>query len=197
MINVVSQDEDLPAGGKTDQQRQERQQRNADRAQHRIDEDARLAQQQADHDQQEADAAARHNRLQGRNLNDAFDMVGNKPVFKTPSTNMLVAIESLKRLPDTLEIQNIQEDLQAYLQVAMVQTNERVAGPSVSGATSRSHQHFSRPFRSGQQGLCAPAGTDHHVGNDNRGNNIAPGVNLGANGGNDSNCGNPPCNDNR
>jgi hypothetical protein len=53
--------------------------------------------------------------LQGRNLNDAFDMVGNILVFKTPSANMAVAIESLKRLPDTLEIQNIQEDLQACL----------------------------------------------------------------------------------
>jgi hypothetical protein len=49
--------------------------------------------------------------LQGRNLDDAFDMVGNIPVFKTPSTNVAVAIESLKRLPDTLEIQNIWEDL--------------------------------------------------------------------------------------
>jgi hypothetical protein len=48
-----------------------------------------------------------HNRLQGRNLNDAFDMVGNRLVFKTPSANVAVAIESLKRLPDTLEIQNI------------------------------------------------------------------------------------------
>jgi hypothetical protein len=111
MINVVSQDEDPPAGGETDQQRRERQQRNADRAQRRIDEDARLAQQQADRDQQEADAAVRRNRLQGRNLNDAFDMVGNRPVFKTPSANVAVAIESLKRLPDTPEIQNIREDL--------------------------------------------------------------------------------------
>jgi hypothetical protein len=101
MINMVSQDEDPPAGGETDQQRQER---NADRAQHRIDEDACLAQQQADHDQQEADAAIRRNRLQGRNLNDAFDMVGNRPVFKTLSTNMVVAIESLKQLLDTSEI---------------------------------------------------------------------------------------------
>jgi hypothetical protein len=49
--------------------------------------------------------------LQGRNLNDAFNMVGNIPVFKTPSANMAVAIESLKRLPDTLEIQNTLEDL--------------------------------------------------------------------------------------
>jgi hypothetical protein len=111
MINMVSQDEDPPAGGETNQQRQERQQRNADRAQLRIDEDARLAQQQADHDEQEADAAIRHNRLQGRNLNDAFDMVGNRLVFKTPSANVAVAIESLKRLPDTPEIQNIREDL--------------------------------------------------------------------------------------
>jgi hypothetical protein len=84
--------------------------------------------------------------LQGRNLNDAFNMVGNRPIFKTLSANMAVTIESLKRLPDTPEIQNIQKDLQAYLQVAMVQTNERVVGPSMSGATSRSRQHSSRPF---------------------------------------------------
>jgi hypothetical protein len=50
MINVVSQDEDPPAGGETNQQRRERQQRNADQAQRRIDEDVRLAQQQADRD---------------------------------------------------------------------------------------------------------------------------------------------------
>jgi hypothetical protein len=49
--------------------------------------------------------------LQGHNLNDAFDMVGNRLVFKTPSANMAIAIECLKRLPDTPEIQNIQEDL--------------------------------------------------------------------------------------
>jgi hypothetical protein len=115
MINVVSQDEDPPARGETDQQRQERQQRNADRAQRHIDEDACLAQQQADHDQQEADVAVRCNRLQGRNLNDAFNMVGNRPVFKTLSANVAIAIGSLKRLPDTPEIQNIWEDLQAYL----------------------------------------------------------------------------------
>jgi hypothetical protein len=76
--------------------------------------------------------------LQGRNLNDAFDMVGNRPVFKTPSANVVVAIESLKQLPDTPKIQNIQEDLQAYIQAAMVQTNELAVGPSASGVTSRS-----------------------------------------------------------
>jgi hypothetical protein len=65
-------------------------------------------------------------------------MVGNRLVFKTPSANVVVAIESMKRLPDTQEIQNIQEDLQAYLQAAMVQTNEHAAGPSASGVTSRS-----------------------------------------------------------
>jgi hypothetical protein len=135
--------------------------------------------------------------LQGHNLNDAFNMVGNRPIFKTPSANVDVTIESLKRLLDTPEIQNIQEDLQAYLQAAMVQTNERVAGPSVSGATSRSRQHSSRPFKSGQRGLRTPADIDHHVGNDNHRNNIAPRVNLGADGGNDGNHGNPPHNDNR
>jgi hypothetical protein len=70
-------------------------------------------------------------------------MVGNRPVFKTPSANVVVAIESLKQLPDTLEIQNIQEDLQVYLQAAMVQTNEHAVGPSVFGTTSRSRQHSS------------------------------------------------------
>jgi hypothetical protein len=49
--------------------------------------------------------------LQGHNLNDAFDMVGNIPVFKTPSANVAIAIESLKRLLDTPKIQNIWEDL--------------------------------------------------------------------------------------
>jgi hypothetical protein len=34
-------------------------------------------------------------------------MVENRPVFKTPSANVVIAIESLKRLPDTPEIQNI------------------------------------------------------------------------------------------
>jgi hypothetical protein len=71
--------------------------------------------------------------LQGRNLNDAFDMVGNRPLFKT---NVVVAIESLKQLPDTPEIQNTREDLQAYLHATMVQTNERVMGPSMYGATT-------------------------------------------------------------
>jgi hypothetical protein len=36
---------------------------------------------------------------------------GNRLVFKTSSANVVVAIESLKRLPDTPEIQNIWEDL--------------------------------------------------------------------------------------
>jgi hypothetical protein len=73
----------------------------------------------------------------------------------------------------------------------MVQTNEHAVGPSVSGATSRSRQHSSRHFRSGQRGLRAPAGTDHHVMD-----NIAPSVNPEADGGNDGNRGNPPRNDN-
>jgi hypothetical protein len=60
MINVVSQDEDPPAGGEIDQQRLERLQRNTNRTLRRINEEARLAQLQADDNQQEAD---RHNRL--------------------------------------------------------------------------------------------------------------------------------------
>ena len=78
----VSNDEPV-IDGETDGQRQQRKQRNADRAQRRADEEER--------------------QLVLNNLDNAFDMVGNQQVFKTPSANVAVAMANLDRLPDTLE----------------------------------------------------------------------------------------------
>ena len=68
--------------GETDEQKQLCEQRNADRAQRRVDEERQLAPQ---------------------NLSDAFDMVGNQPVYKMPNANVAVAMANLDRLPDTPE----------------------------------------------------------------------------------------------
>ena len=81
LVLNVSNDEPV-VDGETDEQRQQREQRNADRAQRRADEDRQLA---------------------PRNLNDAFDMVGNQQVYKTPSANVAVAMTNLDRLPDAPE----------------------------------------------------------------------------------------------
>jgi len=60
LVFNVSNDE-LVVDGETDEQRQQREQRNADRAQRRADEECQLT---------------------PNNLDDAFDMVGNQQVFR-------------------------------------------------------------------------------------------------------------------
>ena len=87
MINVVSNDEP-PTVGKTEQERLARKACNIDRFNHR----------QAE---AEAEEEARCIRLQPRNLNNAFDRVGEKQVFRTPSTNIAVAMATMQRLPNT------------------------------------------------------------------------------------------------
>ena len=74
MVCNVSNDEPV-IDGETDEQRQQREQRNADRAQRQADEEQR--------------------QLVPNNLDDAFDMVGNQQVFKTPSANVAVAMANL------------------------------------------------------------------------------------------------------
>ena len=69
---------------------------------------------------------ARRIRLQPRDLNNAFDRVGEKQVFRTPSANVAVAMATMQRLPNTLEIQAVCDDIQAYLMAAMAQTTEIV-----------------------------------------------------------------------
>ena len=90
LINVISNDEP-PAVGKTEQERLARKARNINRFNRR----------QAE---AEAEVEARCIRLQPRDLNNAFDRVGKKQVFRTPSTNVVVAMATMQRLPNTPEI---------------------------------------------------------------------------------------------
>jgi hypothetical protein len=64
--------------GETDDQRQQREQRNTDRAQWRAHEEEQQRQ------------------LVPHNLDDAFDIVGDQQVFKTLSTNVVVAMANLE-----------------------------------------------------------------------------------------------------
>ena len=86
LVFSVSNDEPV-VDGETDEQRQQREQRNTDRAQRRADEERQLI---------------------PNNLDDAVDMVGNQQVFKTPSANVAVAMANLDRLPDSPEYLDVQ-----------------------------------------------------------------------------------------
>ena len=90
---------------------------------------------------------ARRIRVLPRDLNNAFDRVGDKQVFRTPSANVAVAMATMQRLPNTPEIQAVRDDIQAYLTAAMAQTVEIVnqaRAPSVSVESSHSRQYSSR-----------------------------------------------------
>jgi len=76
LVLNVSNDEPV-VEGETDEQRQQREQRNADHAQRRADEERQLA---------------------PNNLGDAFVMVKNQQVYKTPSANVAVAMANIDRL---------------------------------------------------------------------------------------------------
>ena len=82
MINVVSNDEPL-AVGETEQERLAYEARNIDRFNHRQIE-------------AEAEEEARRIRVQPHDLNNAFDRVGDKQVFRTPSTNVAVAMATMQ-----------------------------------------------------------------------------------------------------
>jgi len=73
LIFNVSNDEPV-VDRETDEQKQLCEQRNADRTRRRADEERQLA---------------------PHNLSDAFDMVGDQPVYKTPSANVAVAMANL------------------------------------------------------------------------------------------------------
>ena len=90
LINVVSNDEPL-AVGETEQERLAREACNIDRFNRR----------QA---KAEVEVEPRRIRLQPRDLNNAFDRVGEKQVFRTPSANVAVAMAIIQRLPNTPEI---------------------------------------------------------------------------------------------
>ena len=44
---------------------------------------------------------------QGHNLEEEFDMVGDQPVHQTPSANLVVAFNELKKHPQTLEVEKV------------------------------------------------------------------------------------------
>jgi len=117
IIFNVSADE--PAvDGETDEQRQLREQRNADRTRRRADEERQVP---------------------PHNLSDAFDMVGEQPVYKTPSANVAVAMANLDRLPDTPECRGVRSSVRAHLIAAMGQTAtllKRVQAVSYTEASS-------------------------------------------------------------
>jgi len=77
MVLNVSNDKPV-LNGETNDQRQQREQRNIDHAQRRAHEEEQQRQ------------------LVPNNLDDAFDMVGDQQVFKTPSANVAVAMANLE-----------------------------------------------------------------------------------------------------
>ena len=105
LINVVSNDEP-PAVGETEQERTACEARNIDRFNHRQIE-------------AEADQEARRIRVQPRDLNNAFNRVRDKQVFRTPSANIAVAMATMQRLPNTPKILAIRDYMQAYVTAAM------------------------------------------------------------------------------
>lgn len=42
-----------------------------------------------------------------RNLEEAFGMVGNQPIYQTPSANLAIAFNELDKLPHTLEVEKV------------------------------------------------------------------------------------------
>ena len=54
---------------------------------------------------QEADEDGHGPLCHQRNLEEAFDMVGDQPVYQTPSANLAVAFNKLDKLPHTLEVE--------------------------------------------------------------------------------------------
>ena len=97
MINVVSNDEP-PAVGETEQERIAREARNIDRF-NRWQIEA------------EAEEEARRIRVQPRDLNNAFDRVGDKQVFRTPSANVAVTMAIMQRLPNTPKTQAVRNEI--------------------------------------------------------------------------------------
>jgi len=71
-------------------------------------------------------------------------MVGNQQVYKTPSTNVAVAMANLDRLPDTPEYHDIRTNIRAHLIAAMGQTAtllKRVQAVSYTEVTSDQTHH--------------------------------------------------------
>ena len=108
MIFHVSHDS-ITKDGKTAEEREARLAKNVDR-QHRRD--AEVAQ-VADEDRR---GLSRHQ----HNLEEAFDMVGDQPVYQTPSANLAIAFNELDKLSHTPKA----EKVRAHIIAPQVQANE-------------------------------------------------------------------------
>ena len=87
-----------------------------------------------------------------RNLEEAFDMVGDQPVYQTPSANLAITFNELDKLPHTLEV----EKVRAHIIVAQVQVIE-FRNPDPSYSTTSAHSHRSHRDGGGQHhGVDAP-----------------------------------------
>lgn len=109
-----------------------------------------------------------------RNLEDAFDLVGDQPVFRTLSANIVVVLNELRRMAVTPAIEQIAN----YLKAATIQVNDHHNDPisTYSTTTGRSRnrrsRHYQSPPRPHQHGGNIPpdnqGGRDGHQGSDNR-----------------------------
>jgi len=154
LIFNVSNDEPV-VHGETDEQKQLRQQRNADRARRCVDEERQLA---------------------PHNLSDAFNMVGDQQVYKMPSANVVVAMANLDRLPDTPECQGVRSSVRAHLIAAMGQTAtllKRVQAISYTEVSSdQTHRSRTSPQPSEHHRSRSPNNRRNDVGRGNRGQGV-------------------------
>ena len=108
MIFHVSHDS-VTKDGETTEEREAHLAKNAGR-QHRRDAEAA----------QGADEDGRGPSCHQRNLEEAFDKVGDQLVYQTPSTNLAVAFNELDKLPHTPKV----EKVRAHIITAQVHVNE-------------------------------------------------------------------------
>ena len=95
MIFHINHDS-ITKDSQTTEEREARLAKNADR-QHRRDAEAA----------QGADEDGRGPPCHQRNLEKAFDMVGDQPVYQTPSANLTIAFNELDKLPHTPKVEKV------------------------------------------------------------------------------------------
>ena len=100
-------------------------------------------------------------------------MVGDLPVYKTPSANVVVAMANLDRLPDTPECQGVRSSIRAHQIASMGETAtllKRVQAVSYTEVSSdQSHRSRTSPRPSGRRHSHSPNGRRKDAGRDNRG----------------------------
>jgi hypothetical protein len=106
-VFAVSNDEP-PCNGETNQERVAREERNTDRRAQRVDLE--------NTEEDAADVAAGGQRDIRHDLTDAFDICDNQQVFKTPSANIVVAMNELNNLLESPALNAIK----TYLKAAIV-----------------------------------------------------------------------------